>query len=825
MEQLKTSAFTSFEHLPLPVLIIHNGLVVYTNEAYLELRDREDSLVGLKTVELDEFIIPPDLHCMIADLDDHSTKSIEYSFLNRDGLVRWESANGNSTFIEEVGECKIILFEDLTSRKKIRVGSGLCSVPTPVFHKDHNGRFTIVNKSFCAFFGLTEEEILGRRFEDLGFMSEDESLQESDAQLMRGEVEQVEYSLRLNIKGESRRVEVCKKAVVDEEGHAVSIAGSFTDRTEQDKRLQDLIRYRHHSEQAMSIGETGAFEFDSESMTMYWEHPLTSELLGFPSEKRSCTPKELWANFYEEDQEWLAPHFDHFWEKDPIDFRHRIYTAEKEIRWLRIQGRAVTGIDGKTRYLGVLRDITEARSSRLELKETRNRLQLLMDSMGHMIYSVDRSYCLREYNRELVNSFHAFSTQKITAGINMTELDQLPQDFNIRLKGYFDQAFQGEEQTGTEVVDLGDSGALSFKYNIGPLYGLDGKEIIGAISYVENISSAVSTKKELVQTEQRLQNMINSMGHMIYAVDRSYCLKDFNAGWEQAYEFYYGKQPVKGANILEFQEIPQELRSRFKEYYDSAFEGKETRFEEYVPRDEEQGLYAETTILPIRDAEESEVLGAVVYVEDVTHRVEAEKRLKSSEDQHRIISENMPNVLWQADKDVNVQYVNPGGLKMLGLDNPKFGPEKWVDIIHPDFMDALHAKWGECIQNKSNYELEVKMKVASGDYRWFKSFATPFLNNEGEIEKWIGLSIDVHDLKVALTELERTNERLREISWVQSHEMRAPLARIMSLVDLLDPSASDFNEIRNYLMDASNELDRVIKRVVLAARSMEDLDL
>ena len=85
--------------------------------------------------------------------------------------------------------------------------------------------------------------------------------------------------------------------------------------------------------------------------------------------------------------------------------------------------------------------------------------------------------------------------------------------------------------------------------------------------------------------------------------------------------------------------------------------------------------------------------------------------------------------------------------------------------------------------------------------------------------------MDIHDIKTSLLKLEELHKQLKKIAWVQSHEMRAPLAKILFSAQLLDPSADDFNEIRNYLLDASHELDKVIKQVVLASRSVEDLDL
>jgi two-component system sensor histidine kinase/response regulator len=61
--------------------------------------------------------------------------------------------------------------------------------------------------------------------------------------------------------------------------------------------------------------------------------------------------------------------------------------------------------------------------------------------------------------------------------------------------------------------------------------------------------------------------------------------------------------------------------------------------------------------------------------------------------------------------------------------------------------------------------------------------------------------------------LEKQNERLKEISWMQSHVIRAPLARIMGLIPLINDLKEnniELDKMLNYLIVSANELDEVI---------------
>ena len=61
--------------------------------------------------------------------------------------------------------------------------------------------------------------------------------------------------------------------------------------------------------------------------------------------------------------------------------------------------------------------------------------------------------------------------------------------------------------------------------------------------------------------------------------------------------------------------------------------------------------------------------------------------------------------------------------------------------------------------------------------------------------------------------LEEQNQKLKEISWMQSHVIRAPLARIVGLIPLINDvkeNKTEREKMMEYLLSAANELDEVI---------------
>lgn len=71
--------------------------------------------------------------------------------------------------------------------------------------------------------------------------------------------------------------------------------------------------------------------------------------------------------------------------------------------------------------------------------------------------------------------------------------------------------------------------------------------------------------------------------------------------------------------------------------------------------------------------------------------------------------------------------------------------------------------------------------------------------------------------------IEKQNEVLKEITWIQSHVVRTPLSRLMAITNLLKENDNTEEEkkflIKNIIV-SSNELDEVIKEIVTKSESI-----
>jgi signal transduction histidine kinase len=75
------------------------------------------------------------------------------------------------------------------------------------------------------------------------------------------------------------------------------------------------------------------------------------------------------------------------------------------------------------------------------------------------------------------------------------------------------------------------------------------------------------------------------------------------------------------------------------------------------------------------------------------------------------------------------------------------------------------------------------------------------------------------DVRVLLKQeekLQKHTELFRKIAWQQSHEVRKPLANIKGITELLldNATSSSIDLYLNYLKEATEELDTIIKNIV-----------
>jgi formate hydrogenlyase transcriptional activator len=135
----------------------------------------------------------------------------------------------------------------------------------------------------------------------------------------------------------------------------------------------------------------------------------------------------------------------------------------------------------------------------------------------------------------------------------------------------------------------------------------------------------------------------------------------------------------------------------------------------------------------------------------------------------------IPANTWYAAPTGALTFVNERGADYIGLpkDHPlRFGIDTgaaWdshIPFLHPDDHDEARRSWSNTLKTGSAGENTIRVRDARGAYRWRISRVEPLRANDGTLLYWIGINLDIEELKRAEQELRDIVETIPAMVWV-----------------------------------------------------------
>ncbi len=158
---------------------------------------------------------------------------------------------------------------------------------------------------------------------------------------------------------------------------------------------------------------------------------------------------------------------------------------------------------------------------------------------------------------------------------------------------------------------------------------------------------------------------------------------------------------------------------------------------------------------PVRDAQ-GHVTGAVAAIADIDAERRGAEQLRESEQRFRILAETIPQIVWSAKPNGEVDYVNPRLQDFTGL-SASAAVRMLSHIVHPDDQRRAERAWRRARMTGNSFSTELRLRRSDGGWRWCVARALPVrgpartgaesMNAErGPILRWIGTVTDVTDM-------------------------------------------------------------------------------
>lgn len=313
----------------------------------------------------------------------------EYRLLLPGGLIKYLHTMGHCLVNQPSDVQYIGTVMDITERKRAlenlresetRLQAFFENSPSMIFLKDRQGRYLYANKEFKRAFRITEEQIKGKRDDELFSGEQARAFQANDRQVLEAGVRMEFEEVSLQEDGQHTSI-VQKFPLFNAEGEIYAIGGIVTDITE---RKQEESSRRYNEERYRVVVETAndAVVSAEESGAVQFANPATMRVFGHDPTELIGKPLTV-----------LMPEFMRKLHEN--GFRRYLATGRRHINW---QGTELTGLrkngqefpvevsfgeltkNGHRVFTAFIRDISE----RKQAEEERERLRQELAHFAHL---------------------------------------------------------------------------------------------------------------------------------------------------------------------------------------------------------------------------------------------------------------------------------------------------------------------------------------------------------------------------------------------------------------------------------------------------------
>ena len=236
---------------------------------------------------------------------------------------------------------------------------------------------------------------------------------------------------------------------------------------------------------------------------------------------------------------------------------------------------------------------------------------------------------------------------------------------------------------------------------------------------------------------------------------------------------WFNKSPeeVYGLPMIDFPDTENLIQT--KSFLEKVFNGEEVKVTTTLPHSA-VGLRDVEVIYRPDFNELGRVKGFIVMAYDITEQKKAERLALENESRFRSLTELMPQLVWEANADSEVVWLNELWARLTGTQMEQNLGHGWLNIIHPEDRDQVKEVWQETVRQKRAGSTEYRLKMLDGSYRWFIARATPVLDENNNVIRWVGTSTDIEDQKTAKDISEKERAKLHSLF------MQAPFSILMT---------------------------------------------
>lgn len=587
------------------------------------------------------------------------------------------------------------------------------------------------------------------------------------------------------------------RKIVNDNGEFSGVRGILSEVSEWKKSQNELQRTKDFLYKTSEVARVGGWEFNATTGEFYWTevlneiHELTADF--------QPTFQQIFELYDEESKRKLDEIYElAIIQEGAWDLDLKFTTPLGKTKWVRGYGFSVFENGKLVRLYGIVQDITERKQLTLEIEQSNQKLQSILDEMTEVVWSVSLPDYKMIFVTPSIEKLYGIPLEKCMRNSFHWTWVIHPEDKHIvetileklHNQGHYQEIYRIITQNGT-IKWIENSGRLVYENGV-PVRA-DGltidrtKRILAEKKLQEelnlqNVLLSISSdfiNCELHEIDNIINNALMEIGEYMNA-DRSYIFQ-YDQELQTATNTYEWCRNGISSEMENLKDIPLDFFPEWNE----------------IHRQNKPYIIENINLMPEKDKDLQEALAVqgiksliafpllyrgklegfvgfdyvrnfhehvhqenklmflfAQFIINVFERKKRNQQLKNQEEKYRNIITNMQLGILEVDINDVILFANNSFCEMSGYETKeligKNAAEIFLDEPQTKEMESRNETRKQGVSN--SYEISVKNK--KGETRWWFLSGAPNYNDKGELIGSVGIHLDITEKRNLEKELE-----------------------------------------------------------------------
>lgn len=359
-------------------------------------------------------------------------------------------------------------------------------------------------------------------------------------------------------------------------------------------------------------------------------------------------------------------------------------------------------------------------------------------------------------------------------------------------------------------------------------------QVVRVVGFIMDLTERKKAEQVIIQSERDQKKLVQELQTILNTSPVGICcLKNRKVIWaNNAFDRTFGYQPgtTQLLDTLTFYPDKDSYEQYAKKAYSIITQGG-TYSEDILMKNKDGSLFW-CNITGHAIATDNLQEGSIWIIQDINERKQVEEQMRTLTRHYQLATSSARLGIWDWNINENTMSWDDRMFELYGTTKETFSNnlETWMNCLHPDDKEKTIADCQAALQGEREFDTIFRVLHRDGAVRYLKANGLVIRGAEGTVERMIGVTIDISDLKQAEDAKLKLEQQLLQAQKMESigtlaggiaHDFNNILTAIVGYGNLALMMSADTDKQRLYIqnmLDASERAVNLTKDLLLFSR-------